>query len=446
MDHAETTSKGVAPVQLTARSTSTFRLVGRLVAALAVVATMIVIPPAVAPVAAAEVRDITLPVPADAVGTRTEGGVYWSDTYGACRSGCSRSHEGVDMLGPKLTPLIAANDGYISWMRHDDARGNNLVITDDDGWEYHYIHINNDSPGTDDGANPIEYAFSGRIADAWESGQWRNLRVTAGEVVAFMGDSGNAEGCCSHLHFEIVNPSGANINPTPSVDAALAYAQDNPQGVTVDPALLGPYDTLGGFEQDLYTTLVGREASRTEVLQLRASLEAEGFAATIAPFVDIDSQGADIDRLYVAYFNRLPDYGGYTFWHGRLNEGWDMLRTSRFFAESPEYRATYGDADFGDFLDILYQEVLGRAPDRSGKAYWLEELANNPRVDRATIVAFFTDSDELRGMTSERSEIVALTALFDERMPTAAEIESWRSLRTSMSLEAAIAERFDPHS
>ena len=116
MDHAETTSKGVAPVQLTARSTSTFRLVGRLVAALAVVATMIMIPPAVAPVAAAEVRDITLPVPADAVGTRTEGGVYWSDTYGACRSGCSRSHEGVDMLGPKLTPLIAANDGYISWL------------------------------------------------------------------------------------------------------------------------------------------------------------------------------------------------------------------------------------------------------------------------------------------------------------------------------------------
>lgn len=350
------------------------------------------------------------------------------------------------MLGPKLTPLIAANDGYISWMRVDSGSGNNLVITDDEGWEYHYIHINNDSPGTDDGANPIEYAFSARIADAWVSGQWRNLRVTAGEVVAFMGDSGNAEGCCSHLHFEIVNPSGANINPTPSVDAALAYAQDNPQGLTVDPALLGPYDTLGGFEQALYTTLVGRNASRAEVLALRASLEAEGFAATIAPFVNVDSRSADIDRLYVAYFNRMPDLGGYIYWHNQLNNGWDLQRASRFFAESREYQTTYGNATLEEFLDIIYAEVLGRAPDAGGEAYWRDRLENDPTIDRANIVAFFTDSVELRGMTAERSEIVALTALFAERMPSDAEIDSWLSLRASTSLEDAIGQRFDPNS
>lgn len=420
--------------------------VARLLAVLAVLAAALVAPPAVAPVAAAEVRDITLPVPVESVGSRSSGGVYWSDTYGACRSGCSRTHLGVDMLGPKLTPLLAANDGYISWMRHDSGRGNNLVITDDAGWEYHYIHINNDSPGTDDGANPIEHAFSRRIADAWQAGTWRNLRVSAGEVVAFMGDSGNAEGCCSHLHFEIERPDGTSINPTPSVDAALAYALANPQGVTVDPELLGPYDTLDSFEQDLYGTLVGRDADRSELLQLRDSLVAEGFAATVAPYVDVNSQGADIDRLYVAYFNRLPDYGGYTFWHGRLTEGWDILRASRHFSVSREYQETYGDAEFGEFLDILYQEVLGRAPDAGGKAFWLDALANDPRVDRATIVAFFTDSIELRGMTAERSEIVALTALFSERMPTQAEIDAWNELRSTMSLENAISQRFDPQS
>lgn len=417
----------------------------RTLTVLAVLAATLVTPPAVTPVAASEVRDITLPVPVESVGSRTDGGVYWSDTYGACRSGCSRSHQGVDMLGPKLTPLLAANDGYISWMRHDSGRGNNLVITDDDGWSYHYIHINNDSPGTDDGANPIEYAFSDRIAAAWEAGEWRNLRVSAGEIVAFMGDSGNAEGCCSHLHFEIVNPDDANINPTPSVDAALAFALENPQGVSVDPTLLGPYDTLDGFEEDLYATLVGRDANRVDTLQLRASLEAEGFAATVAPYVDVASQAADIDRLYVAYFNRLPDFEGYTFWHGRLNEGWGLLRASRFFSDSPEYRATYGDADFGDFLDILYREVLGREPDLTGKAFWLDALENDPRVDRATIVAFFTDSAELRGMTAERSEIVALTALFEERMPSQAEIDSWIALRSTSSLEEAIADRYDPN-
>ena len=122
------------------------------------------------------------------------------------------------------------------------------------------------------------------------------------------------------------------------------------------------------------------------------------------------------------------------------------MRASRHFSVSREYQETYGDAEFGEFLDILYQEVLGRAPDAGGKAFWLDALANDPRVDRATIVAFFTDSIELRGMTAERSEIVALTALFSERMPTQAEIDAWNELRSTMSLENAISQRFDPQS
>ncbi len=260
-----------------------------------------------------------------------------------------------------------------------------------------------------------------------------------------MGDSGNAEGCCSHLHFEIVNPDGANINPTASVDAALVYAQEHPQGITVDAALLGPYDTLGGFEQDLYGTLVGRDATRTEVLQLRANLEAEGFAATVAPFVDVESRAADIDRLYVAYFDRMPDLDGYVYWHNQLSNGWGLQDVSRFFAESPEYLATYGDATLDEFLDIIYAEVLGREPDAGGEAYWKDRLENDPTLDRANIVAFFTDSIELRGMTGERSEIVALTALFDKRMPTAAEIEAWQALRVGTSLQDAIDQQFDPN-
>lgn len=399
------------------------------------------------PAGAQEVRDITLPVPVETVfGGYGSGGVYWSDTYGAPRGGGTRTHEGVDMLGPRMTPLLAANDGYISWMRLDAGRGNNLVITDDEGWTYHYVHINNDTPGTDDGANSVEHAFSARIAEAWENDTWRGLRVTAGELVAYMGDSGNAEACnCPHLHFEIETPAGVNINPTASVDAAFAYAQANPQGIEVDPELLGPYGDFAALGTDLFTTLAGRSATSGEILDLRAALEADGFAGAIAPFADNTSQSADIDRLYVAYFNRLPDFEGYSFWHGRLND-WDIQRASRYFAESPEAVETYGDATLEEFLDILYAEVLNREPDAGGAAYWLDRLENDPLIDRANIVAFFTDSPELRNMTEYRSEIVALTALFDERMPTEAEIEAWESLRSSTSLEAAISSRYDPNS
>lgn len=400
------------------------------------------------PAGAQEVRQITLPVPVETVfGGYGDGGVYWSDTYGAPRGGGTRTHQGVDMMGPRMIPLLAARDGYISWMRLDTDRGNNLVITDDDGWSYHYIHINNDTPGTDDKANSVEHAFSARIAEAWENGTWRNMRVSAGELVAYMGDSGNAEACnCPHLHFEIVNPDGVNINPTASVDAAFALAQANPQGAEIDPSLLGPYGDFAEFGTDLFTTLTGRTATISEILDLRATLEAEGFAAAIAPLVDNNSQSADIDRLYVAYFNRLPDYGGYEFWHGRLNvSDWDIQRASRYFAESPEAVATYGDADLEEFLDILYSEVLGRQPDAGGAAYWLDRLENDPLIDRANIVAFFTDSIELREITEHRSEIVALTALFADRMPTDAEIEAWQTLRSGASLEDAISAQFDPN-
>ena len=401
------------------------------------------------PAGAQEIRQITLPVPVDTVfGGYGDGGVYWSDTYGACRgAGCSRSHEGVDLMGPRMTPLLAARDGEITWMRHDTDRGNNLVITDSEGWSYHYVHINNDTPGTDDKANRLEDAFSARIAEAWENGTWRGLEVSAGEVVAYMGDSGNAEACnCPHLHFEIVNPDGVNINPTASVDAALTFAEANPQGLAVDPDLLGPYEDFNELASDLYVTLAGRSATQAELLDLRATLETEGFAAAISPFVDNNSQSADIDRLYVAYFSRLPDFGGYAFWQGRLND-WNIRQASRYFAEdSEEGRQTFGDTGLDEFLELLYDEVLGRQPDAEGEAYWRDRLENDPEIDRASIVAFFTDSPELRAMTEHRSEIVALTALFSDRMPTESEIDAWRAVRSSSELEDAIASSFDPNS
>src|SRR3954468_18783768 len=82
-----------------------------------------------------------------------EGTVTWTDTYGACRDGCSRRHEGQDLLGHKLQKLIACVDGTVVGFKYDTA-GNYLYLQDADGWHYGYLHINNDDPGTDDGQNP----------------------------------------------------------------------------------------------------------------------------------------------------------------------------------------------------------------------------------------------------------------------------------------------------
>jgi hypothetical protein len=120
-------------------------------------------------------------------------------------------------MAPKMTPLVAATDGEVSWMRWDNAgnSGNMLILTDDDGWEYWYIHINNDTPGTDDGTNTYDEAF----ADGIKRGQ----RVRAGELIAWVGDSGNAESSGPHVHFEMHDPGDVVVNPFNSLARAQLF-------------------------------------------------------------------------------------------------------------------------------------------------------------------------------------------------------------------------------
>jgi murein DD-endopeptidase MepM/ murein hydrolase activator NlpD len=147
------------------------------------------------------VRDLTFPV---------DGEVSFTDTFGAPRSG-GRTHQGIDLMGAKMTPLVAAADGTVTALRHDSTglSGNSLTITDADGWKYVYIHINNDTPGTDDGTNLFKYAFVAGLA--------KGSKVTAGQRIAYMGDSGNAEDAGSHLHFELHQPDGTVLNPYQSL-------------------------------------------------------------------------------------------------------------------------------------------------------------------------------------------------------------------------------------
>src|SRR5687768_17025192 len=143
----------------------------------------------------------------------TEGAVSFSDDFGDPRSG-GRSHEGNDLMGQKMQKLLAAVDGRVTYTRVDAGglSGNMLTIVDEEGWSYRYIHVNNDTPGTDDGANPIDAIFAPGIAPG--------VKVKAGQHVAFLGDSGNAEGTSPHLHFELIRPDGTAINPWTSLRLA----------------------------------------------------------------------------------------------------------------------------------------------------------------------------------------------------------------------------------
>jgi Peptidase family M23 len=166
--------------------------------------------PSPASAAASIVKPIVFPV---------DGPVTYTDTFGAPRSG--HTHEGQDLMGAKMLPLLSAVNGIVHRVKFDNATGNSVTIKAADGWTYHYIHVNNDRPGTDDGQATRNQAFPPNIV--------AGATVTKGQVIAYLGDSGNAENAGSHLHFEIREPApvgsyqGAPINPYESLQQATRW-------------------------------------------------------------------------------------------------------------------------------------------------------------------------------------------------------------------------------
>ena len=129
------------------------------------------------------------------------GPVAYANGWGDPRSG-GRRHEGTDIVGVRMQPVLAAVDGVISRYQPTSIgiRGVAISIADEDGWRYNYFHNNDDTPGTDDGA--AAEAF--RLAPGLELG----ASVVAGQIIGYMGDSGNAEESVAHLHFELRDPTG----------------------------------------------------------------------------------------------------------------------------------------------------------------------------------------------------------------------------------------------
>jgi len=171
-----------------------------------------------------------------------EGIANFSDDFGDGRSG-GRLHEGNDLMAPKMTPILAARGGRIvSAATIEPSYGYMISIAGDDGYKYNYLHINNDTPGTDDGRGGLQYAYAPGIS--------QGVTVLQGQHIAWVGDSGNAEATVSHLHFEIRLADDTAIDPYQYLNAALKIYTYNiatveaasptinfDKGLTVSPGL-----------------------------------------------------------------------------------------------------------------------------------------------------------------------------------------------------------------
>lgn len=118
-------------------------------------------------------------------------GVRWEDlrdSFGDPRSG-GRRHRGIDIFAPRWAEVVAATSGTLTAIGYGGLAGRSLWLVGDDGRSYFYGHL-----------------------EAWPADVRDGMEVVPGELIGYVGNSGNAAGLPTHLHFE-VHEDGRALNP-----------------------------------------------------------------------------------------------------------------------------------------------------------------------------------------------------------------------------------------
>ena len=153
------------------------------------------------------------------------GKTVYSDDFGDPRG--QGTHEGNDILADRKAPVVAVEAGKVVFWTKSPSAGCMLYLYGKSGTVYLYIHLNNDVTMRNDnrGQCVAGTSYAPGLADGDQ--------VEAGQLIGFVGDSGDANGIHPHLHFE-VHPGGGNaVSPYRYLKAAT---QLTAPGVTATPA------------------------------------------------------------------------------------------------------------------------------------------------------------------------------------------------------------------
>lgn len=135
------------------------------------------------------------PLPSGTMVCPVDGAVTFRDSWGEPRSG-GRTHKGVDMMASTGTPLVAIESGYIYRISSHSAGGLGIYVAGESGALWYYAH-------------------NSAIAEGIIQGS----PVVAGQLIAYVGYSGNASANWPHVHFAwIPNADWVYQNPFPIVD------------------------------------------------------------------------------------------------------------------------------------------------------------------------------------------------------------------------------------
>jgi hypothetical protein len=168
--------------------------------------------------------------------------------------------------------------------------------------------------------------------------------------------------------------------------------------------------------RDLLFRFATPEARQLLADQLEAGAKTR--AQAVDELMDTDEYRAlDVNRTFAKYLRRPADPSGRVYWINSLADGKPLWRFRAQLIGSSEYFTKAGGTN-AKYMVRAYADVMGRAPDPSGQAYWTNKLDRG--ADRGSVALQFLSSTEAR-----RNIVKDQFLRFLDRSPTTAEADAW---------------------
>lgn len=205
--------------------------------------------------------------------------------------------------------------------------------------------------------------------------------------------------------------------PENTIDGNVLFARQQFRDFLAQEGSIGAYTRIG-FEMDAGVS------NRTDV------------AVSFFNSAEFYNVAAPVARMYQSTLGRYADAAGLHYWVTRfrsLNRPITLVDMASLFITSQEFVATYGGLGNQAFVERLYLNVLRRAGDSAGVAFWTGQL-NVGQITRAQLVVAFSESPEFRTLTQSEVDVVLVYYAMLRRDVGASSFSSWVSQLNNRSL------------
>lgn len=213
-------------------------------------------------------------------------------------------------------------------------------------------------------------------------------------------------------YFESFLPEPVAVDREPRTAVAVPEEPD-----------LTPFDAVADAVAQQFTDVAGRQPSAEEQHAWEVGIYTG--TRTIEQMilelqtVELRDPAAQVTRIYLGLFGRPPSADDLEYWVDQMEGGRSINSVASFFARSAEFQALYGDTTDEEFVELVYENVLGRTASADDLEYWLGELERG--VPRHRMFLLFSEAPEYRNATAAQLKVIDLYLSMLDRAPTATE-------------------------